>query len=120
MVVRISAGLLRMLLYLQIATLLYVKEGNTQECRYSVYQQNLISCSNMATNKELRNQIDDTLSPYGNITWVINILELTQCNLLNLTINELSFLSELQELYIRNSNVSTLSSRNPDERINDN
>ncbi|KAF2902070.1 hypothetical protein ILUMI_04112, partial [Ignelater luminosus] len=109
-----------MLLYMLIATLLYVREGNFQECRYSVYQQNLISCINITTHEELRNQINDTLSPYGNVTRVIEILELTQCDMLNLTINELRFLSQLQEIYIRNSSIRTLSSGNPDETMNNN
>ncbi|KAF2886354.1 hypothetical protein ILUMI_19818, partial [Ignelater luminosus] len=119
MVVRISTGLLRMLVYLLIATLLYVREGNLQECRYSVYQQNLISCINMTTNEELRNQINDTLSPYGNVTRVIEILELTECVMLNFTINELRFLPQLQEIYIRNSIIRTLSSGNLHEIMND-
>ncbi|KAF2896825.1 hypothetical protein ILUMI_09351, partial [Ignelater luminosus] len=109
-----------MLQYLLIAILLYVREGNFQECRYSVYQQNAISCINITTNEELVNQINDTLSPYGNITWIIEILELTECDMLNLTINELRFLSQLQEIYIRNSTIRTLSSGNPDETMNDN
>ncbi|KAF2902247.1 hypothetical protein ILUMI_03939, partial [Ignelater luminosus] len=110
----------RMVLYLLIVTLLFVREGNLQECRYSVHQQNLISCSSMTTNEELRNHISDTLSPYGNVTWLIEILKLTQCDILNLTINELTFLSQLQRIDIRSSNISTLSSGNPDETMNDN
>ncbi|KAF2894233.1 hypothetical protein ILUMI_11940, partial [Ignelater luminosus] len=100
-------------LYLLIATLLCVKEGNLQECYYSVNQQNLISCSNITTNEELRNQINDTLAPYGNVTWVIEVLKLTRCDMLNLTINELTFLSQLQKIRISSSNISTLSSGNP-------
>ncbi|KAF2882722.1 hypothetical protein ILUMI_23455 [Ignelater luminosus] len=97
-----------------------IREGNLQECRYNVNQQNLVFCTHITTNEEFRNQINEALFPYGNITWIIEVLELRDCDLLDLTINKLRFLSQLQEIIIWNSNIRTLSSGNPDETINNN
>ncbi|KAF2884184.1 hypothetical protein ILUMI_21966 [Ignelater luminosus] len=113
-------GLPRMLMYLLIVISFYVREGSLQECHYDVHQQNLVFCTHITTNEELRNHINEALSPYGNITWIIEILRLRDCDMLNLTINKLRFLSQLQEINIWNSNISTLSSGNPNETMNNN
>ncbi|KAF2897118.1 hypothetical protein ILUMI_09057, partial [Ignelater luminosus] len=113
-------GLSRMLLYLLIVISLCVREGYVQECHYLlVSDQTEISCTHITTNEELRNQIDETLFPYGNITWLINTLLLVDCDMLKLTINELRFLLQLQRINIVNSNINTLSFGNPDETVYD-
>ncbi|KAF2900197.1 hypothetical protein ILUMI_05992 [Ignelater luminosus] len=110
-----------MLLHLLIVTLLYIREGNTQECHYDViHEQNAVSCVNITTNEQLREEIDNAFSPYGNVTWVIDIFELLYCDMLDFQINEVSFLSQLQQIQIIHSTVRTLSSGNPDEAMNDN
>ncbi|KAF2899165.1 hypothetical protein ILUMI_07010, partial [Ignelater luminosus] len=111
----------RMLLYLLIVISLCVREGNLQECYYNpVRDQTATLCTHITTNEELRNQINETLFPYGNITWIIERLELRDCDMLNLTINEWRFLPQLQEITIWESNIRTLSFGHPDETMNDN
>ncbi|KAF2886664.1 hypothetical protein ILUMI_19509 [Ignelater luminosus] len=110
-----------MLLYLLIVISLCVRECNLQQCHYNVLRDQTVTvCTDITTNEELRNQLNETLSLYGNITWIIERLELKDCDMLNLTINELRFLSQLQEITILNSNISTLSSGNPEATIYDN
>ncbi|KAF2901447.1 hypothetical protein ILUMI_04739 [Ignelater luminosus] len=106
-----------MLLYLIIVASLYIREGSLQECRYAVSQQNAISCASITTDEELNHAMNDTLSPYGDLTWVIEIVEVRDSNMLNLTINKLRFLTQLKQLVIRNSNIRTLLSGNPDETM---
>ncbi|KAF2888081.1 hypothetical protein ILUMI_18092 [Ignelater luminosus] len=118
--VKLQARLPRMLLYLITVISLFVREGYVQECHYNVvYRQNVTVCTNITTHEQLRNQVNETLSPYGNITWIIDRLILVDCDMLNLTINELRFLSQLKEVHIWNSNINTLSFENPDETVYD-
>ncbi|KAF2887928.1 hypothetical protein ILUMI_18245 [Ignelater luminosus] len=110
-----------MLLYLLMVILLCVREGKLQECKYDVLRnQTATGCIHITTNDELRKQINDTLSPYGNITWIINKLFLTHCNMLNLAVDELRFLSQLKEILIVDSNIRTLYFGNSDEAVDDN
>lgn len=81
-----------------------------QGCSYDPFSQTEISCFNMDSGEQLIDGITDTLSPYGNIEELIEALELRDCDMLNLTINDLRFLPQLQGIISTNSTIKTLSS----------
>lgn len=98
-----------MLVCLLVAIMLYTQEGANQECLYNINKFKEIACTNMTLQKQITNEINDTLQPYGPVTDFIEVLELRDCEMSNFAINNLlGFLSQLKEFSVLGSDIMTI------------
>ncbi|KAF2899464.1 hypothetical protein ILUMI_06707, partial [Ignelater luminosus] len=96
-------------LFQLILIILYLSEYKTQKCMYDIEKFTEISCFNMTSFKQIKEEIETIVDQKNSLTDLIESLELTNCELLHLRINKFRFLSKLQQITIADSNITKLS-----------
>lgn len=98
-----------------IAVIFCLRGCAGQTCDYDINKFMNITCYDIISFEEIKNNISTTLDEYHSAPWLITFLELKNCELPDLNMNTFRFLPELTQIHIINSNITKLSY----EEVND-